>query len=241
MAFNLIKAEILKYKKTYFLPVILFPPLIVVMSRFNMFRLLSRSKLDADIVTWSWFLQYNRLYWAVFFYNIVTVILVAYTCFTENQNRNWKLLLTQPISRKEVFLTKLFFAFAGVSLTSIIFAGGVVIAAHQLKLSYPPLDIILLLCTPLTSLPIVAITLWLATRFRSFYIPMVIGVLGHIISLIVAQTPASYVFPWAYPLEILQIRPPNDNREWSFIIIATILGCLFSWMGYKDFSKREIY
>lgn len=239
---TILRIEFAKYKFSWVLPLLIVLPLIVVGLQFREFKL-SESVFQADGQwTWAYFSQYVRARWGAFIYPIVVALLVAYTCYVENRPNNWKLMLVQPIERYDLYIAKLIHILAGIWLTGAILCAGLAVGGSLLKLngSWGAEDILWLLLVAPATWPVLAILLWLGTRFRSFFVPVSIGLAGHALSIIAGGTSIGKLFPWTFPLEALQVAGPVYRMSWWLFGLSIALGLLLTFLGGRHFSRKDL-
>lgn len=157
--------------------------------------------------------------WSLFLLPMVVAAFTTLVGQVEYRARGWDHLLALPIARWRLFLAKavvvlaatammtllvLLFTWMGASLGGAIGGHAPLGAVPWAKLAW----IVSLLMTGATML--VVIQLWVALRFASFVMPLVVGIGGTLVAMAVAMTRTDQAawFPWVLPLEILNAPDP---------------------------------
>ena len=164
----------------------------------------------------------------------------------EFKNNTWKQVHAAPISYPEVFLTKLFVVGVMIIQCFLYFTIGLFIAAilpamvlngHLPEESIPFGDIFKLeLKFFIFVLPIVAFQYLLALKFKNFLVPVGIGLLGIIGTLIGLSWEYLYVSPFAFVLHhSLPIAPDYPMLTYSCISTLVLIVAAFGlYWGKKE-------
>ncbi|WP_249871977.1 ABC transporter permease [Oceanobacillus saliphilus] len=164
------------------------------------------------------------------------VILTSFMASLENETNAWKQLISLPVSKMSVYLSKftvLAFLLLISSFILMLFtlAYGVFLDLGEeisyfelFKFSFYPY---------FAGLPILALQLWIATVSQNQGIPITIGILGVIFTYSAFILPDWMIWKW-----------PSLINEWNEPIINVLLGigvgCLLYIVGMFDFTRRDV-
>ncbi|PAE10560.1 permease [Niallia circulans] len=164
------------------------------------------------------------------------VILTSFMASIENETNSWKQLISLPVSKMNVYLSKFtvlaFFLFlSSVLLMVFTIAFGVFLDlgeqtpfAEIVKYSFYPY---------FAALPILALQLWIATVSQNQGIPITTGVLGVIFVYSAMVLPDWMIWKW-----------PSLTNEWNEPMINVLLGIgvgiLLYMAGMIDFTRRDV-
>jgi ABC-2 type transport system permease protein len=185
----------------------------------------------------------------------------------EHRENNWKHLFALPVHRWTIYGSKLIVGMALVCVSSLVLAVGTALQGWllvefrpDLGVTYPiPWDLIILRnfgFVPVVFL-LLAIQLWVAIRWRSFTVPMSVGIAGTLIGVMLLRTlknsvstPAgpliACLFPWSMPY--IMIAPISNSTLpeataglQETALLAGVLGGLFvSVLGCWETLRRDV-
>lgn len=170
--------------------------------------------------------------WLAFVVPLGVIILAALACHQMQSEGMWRAALMQPVERGSVYLAHL----SGVALWvlggTLIFSAGLLFTG--LVVFGGPVHWDVVLGLPLagwiTSLPMLAVQIWLGTRIRNIAIPMAVGMGGYVCGLVGNALHIGYAFPWIYPTLIMQL---NTMILFASAGIAVVLSALGAWSFVK--------
>lgn len=183
--------------------------------------------------------------WSFFLLPMVVAAFTALVGQIEYRARGWDHLLALPIARWRLFLAKtivvlavsammtmlvLLFTWVGVSI------GGAISGHAPLgTLPWAKLGRTVSLLLAGTTMQIV-IQLWVALRFASFVMPLVVGIGGTLVAMAVAMTRTDQAgwFPWVLPLKILTAPDPVRHA-----ILGGIGGLILLIIMICDLSRHD--
>lgn len=254
---RLFLSELKKIKKTLALLLATASPLLVVF-----FIVLMVTNYEAKSVNpemWKAFIEQICVFWTALMAPLYISIELGLLSEIEFSNNNWKLVLSQPISRANAYLAKMLIAMSLILFSNVVLFLGTIGAGNILSLVRPdlgfaqsPLDLsgfsLVLALSFLASFLIIAIHTWLSVRFRSFVISVVVAVfavVGNVIA--IGSDKFQKFFPWAFPFDIFQIlnlpvaEVAKGDITISYVLLFSIIGgvCVTA-IGISDFLKRDI-
>ena len=169
---------------------------------------------------WVQLLGEGAAVWAYFLLPMAATALTVLVAQIEHGPRMWNHLLTLPVSRAKVFAAKILVA-AGMVLAmtvilylalyaAILMCIAVVPGAH---VSGPPQlteTFTSLLLLNGASLTMVIVQLWIALRFQSFALPLVVGIVGTFLALCIQSSRLPIFLPWVAPAYAFTITRPES-------------------------------
>lgn len=178
----------------------------------------------------------------------------------EHRDSNWKHLFALPVPRWTIYAAKLLVAVGLVCLTSLELALGIVGQGWiilklrpDLGLTYPiPWGLIwgrAFAILPSAFL-MLAVQMWVAVRWRSFMVPIGVGVGSTAVTIMLlrtlknaASTPygpvLASVFPWSLPYVTISPEATAGLRHMAFLG-GTVGGVLVAALGCWDASRRDV-
>lgn len=253
-----IKAESLKLKRTRALWLTIAAPLFVALLNFIM--LFNNARVaEVDGGVWdTYIISANMGMWYIIMNTLYLSLMIALVIGSEHTANTWKYLLALPISRSSLLLAKLIIV-ASLGLLAnfllILFAIGSGFIAEMLRpeLSFTGNQLHLfdyirltLLATALSSL-IIIVHVWLSIRIRNFIIPVGIGFLGAIATLIATSSGFFQRFwIWMYPMDGLIADRALTSFEYhgwplpillGIVVVAVFALTLFAVL---DLNRRDI-
>ncbi len=173
--------------------------------------------------------------WIVLVVPFGVVILAALATQNMHANRMWSFVSTQPASRSALYLAQLI-GVMGLVLLGMMFVGLGYLVIGLLFRFGVPVDWGLVLGRPLlawtATFPILALQVWLGTRFSSFALPITIGVAGVVISIILRALGLWFISLWAFPYLVIE-------QTAQILFLSLGLGLLFTLLGLIDFNRQE--
>lgn len=166
-------------------------------------------------------------------------LLASIIAGTEHETRAWKQLLAMPVPKGSIYLTKLAWILILQLCTVVITVVGMCLI--WILYTNEPLPWRIMLLQPLfvclSSLPMMALQLWLSTVFANQALPLAIGIFGSISSLFLARSSSSiiHLLPWSYPALSSPLIP--GHLQWVGISLG--VGLLLSFVGAWIFARRE--
>ncbi|HMZ22767.1 MAG TPA: ABC transporter permease, partial [Blastocatellia bacterium] len=208
--FRVMHAEMLKLKRTLAFRMVFVAPLLVATLQF--FVLLQRHKFSADFKLWDSVFRMSLNVWAVFLMPLLITLETALLSGLEHGEKQWKHILALPVTRRSVYLVKLFTAHALIMLSTLFllvlsFIVGLIAMRLRSELAnsgWP--DFVWVLkhagMVWLASWLILAIHTWISIRWASFTVTLGAGVAGTFFALFAASAKAGKYYPWLLPVNV---------------------------------------
>jgi hypothetical protein len=265
-----IRVELLKLRRTLALWSSLLVPAVVI--GMTMVVNLSRSRgtefvLDRPNGWDTLMLDQTLVLWCFVLLPLFVALEAALLAGLEHRENTWKHLFALPVRRWTIYVSKLVVGMALVFLSSLVLAVGTAFQGWllvkfrpDLGVTYPiPWNLIILRnfgFVPVVFL-LLAIQLWVAIRWRSFTVPMGLGITGTLIGVMLLRTLKNSIstpsgpliaslFPWSLPY--IMIAPMANSslpeataglRE-TALVVGVFGGLLVSILGCWETSRRDV-
>ena len=243
MTGSLIVSELMKIKKTkiWLLPWI--SPLLAMLITFSL-------HLPEGLEGHDWRLLYTMgtSMHAMLLLPLMTGIFSGFVCRYEHQGGGWKQLFCLPVDRKGIYAAKYMVVMGLVTINQLLL-GVFVVAAGFLKGTEGevPLGFILksLAGGWAASLPLAALTLWVAISWSSFAAPFALNVILTLPNLMVINSETFGPFyPWAQPA-LMMMQQSEDSfgvfvsmPSMFFAVIASLV--IFSLGGLITIQRKVV-
>lgn len=239
---RLLITETTKLKRSLTLLLVLGIPCMMFVMQFV---LLLNAKHAPD---WSMFVMGGGAVWAYFLLPMTATALTALLAQIEHGPAGWSHVLALPYPKWMVFAAKAILVIALMALISVLLwfvllgSGlllGVIVPEKQLIGEVPALLLANLLTKMwFAGILVTAIQFTVAMAFRSFAVPVVVGIGGTFVALVATSAKAGIYFPWLLPTNILASDP---SRALQAIITGLVGGLIlftFSciWLGRRDWN-----
>jgi lantibiotic transport system permease protein len=197
-------------------------------------------------VQWERFLDEGLAMWSFFMMPMSVTAVTALLAQLEHGSRMWNHLLVTPVRRPSLFAAKAAVAVAVVLLMQVLvyvglYSAGLIVGAvvpeHRLSgdMQFGEMAIGMVAMV-VGGLPMIFIQLWVALRWRSFVLPLVVGIIGTFFALVITASGVNVYIPW-----ILQIyatmwpKPAGIVGVWGGLAGGTLALSLL----VADLSRRE--
>ncbi len=191
-------------------------------------------------------LQQSEDDWGYYFMNVHSftplalvlgiAILTSFIASIENETNAWKQLISLPVSKMGVYLSKF------TVLASLLFVSSLLLLVFSLCCGFllklgndiPYLELLKYSFYPyFAALPILALQLWIASVSQNQGIPITTGVLGVIFAFSAFVLPDWMIWKW-----------PSLMNEWDEPMINVLLGIgvgiVLYIVGMLDFMRRDV-
>jgi hypothetical protein len=236
--FRALRSEIAKLRRARVLLSALIVPAGFVMLKGGVFALRGEEGLGVDRYTFEYLFSIGLFFWDRLLIPLLAVTICAWLVWLEEESGHWKVLLTQPIPRGALYLSKLIVACAVVFLLQSSWwlfhtVGGLglglngreaigAVGLHALRIA-----------SALT--PVIGVQLLLSVLLRSPFAALGIGVVGNTASLILAGTAINHWHPWG----LAQVAGRSAAAPWA-IWVGLGAAAALSWAGVVRFARKDI-
>lgn len=245
MMSKVVSSEIVKYKRTWLwiLPLII-PFIIVLANGLNIFlrydTIVQQAAKDG-MTMWDpiWIFSFFLILLAV---PLEVTLITSIIANIEHQGNSWKSIFSMPVSRFQIYVNKFAWSTVLTIISGFILMIGIIILGMMVgNDTFPWTQILGFSLFPfLTAVPLIALQLWLALTFPNQAIPITIGSLGILLTILGGQLPLGKWLPWTFYVQVL----PSPNQEsvglpWDIVGTSFIIGLLLLFVGFIHFRKKE--
>ncbi|KMK75493.1 ABC transporter permease [Alkalihalobacillus pseudalcaliphilus] len=238
---KLLQMEWYKLRKTNILPLLLIIPLFTFIAGY------APPLFEGSSNEWYITLTYMSLSYSLLFYPLLIGVMASFLCRYEHQEGGWKQLLTLPINRTHIYLSKFTLLFLVIGSMQLLFIGTWVLVG-VMKGMADPLPIVVMVQVFfggwIAALPIAALMLWLSSMWSSFAAPLTVNVIFTLPSIMIAnsETIAPY-YPWVQPFFLML----PEGLGWEFTVsflpfLIAIFGffIVFFLGGFVYLKNKEV-
>ncbi|ERI09693.1 ABC transporter permease [Aneurinibacillus aneurinilyticus] len=194
---------------------------------------------SAELGPWGIMLGEAVYLWAMFMPMGITLIaaIVHYREFSENA---WKHLLSLPVTRGSVYVSKWLLIVLLTYLAILFLMLGFFVAGKIIGLSAPFAFGSYgryALYQAVGALGIISIQHWLSSRFKNVIMPVAIGIGLSVCAIFLAQSKVLSFFPHATILYTMPFEGVENNRP---LLSGLIAGPVLLVLGLLEFRRRDI-
>lgn len=203
---KLLSIELLKVRRSQAQWMMIAIPLLVVV--LNVLMLLKRTPVAAlGEAHWLRLWQGTSALWCYFMLPLYIALVTGLLNGHEHKNQTWRLMLTLPISQRQLYVAKAVLAWLFVLGASAVLAGGTALAIGLLALGGAPVKgafafpvLAMLAKVSLACLPVLLIQHAVSWRFRNLVLPLALGVIATMGVTQIGSSGYWAWYPWTYPL-----------------------------------------
>jgi hypothetical protein len=237
----MVSAERLKMSKSAVWLLTLISPAIALLPGFLAGR-------EGDLITWELLISVMSMMHAMLFLPVLSGIFAALLCRYEHHDGGWKLLLSLPVTRISVYLSKFLMIIALLGIVQLLFLAGLL--GMGLIRDAGPIPVALLVRTIfggwIACLPLAALQLAVSQRWNSFGAPLALNVSLTLPNMLIANS-AVYgpYYPWVQPL--LAMSPYGEEAFGAFNLplerlMLVVFGSLIVFLaaGLISFWRKAV-
>ncbi len=188
----------------------------------------------------------HTIFYADFFYAPLVALYASYFWRMEHSNHNWNFIMTAPVHLGHLFLAKFAVLFRMTILIQfwigfLFFISGKLI---HLPGMMPPEFLLWLFRGCIGSIGIIALSLLISMRIRSFAIPIVIALAGSILSLGMVSNGDGYAWPYALMMLGMNANASNNVLGENYVLFfgaAIFFFLIFTGHAILYLKKRDVY
>lgn len=232
---NLLRADFLKIKRKGLWFLAFLGPFGVIAPQMVNYGIRKDYLLNQSDDDWEYFLEYVHSFTPLALV-LGIAILTSFMASIENETNAWKRLISLPVSKMSVYLSKF------MVLGSLLFVSSLLLGVFSLGYGIllnlgdqiPYLELLKYSSYPyLATLPVLALQLWISSVSQNQGIPITTGVLGVIFAYSAFILPDWMIWKW-----------PSLMNEWDEPLINVMLGIgvgtLLYIVGMLDFTRRDV-
>lgn len=241
MFLKLIKAERIKLRRSpLWIAFIIVPIIPALLGTLNY-------AYNIEILQSEWYSLWTQhtLFTDYFFLPILIGVYCSYMMRLENRNHNWNKILTMPVPRSMIFLSKLFTASSMVLLSQIWIVILFIISGKAVGMStVPPVGSITIWCIfgTLGGIVMAAVQLMLCLFIKSFALPIGIALCGGVSGLYFLAKHLGNIWPYSLMAYGMNSNSPQQLYERgyiSFIVTCIIYVSVFTFISNIIFAKKD--
>lgn len=236
--------EWFKLRKTKIIPFILLGPALF----FLIALMVDVNELGQKNFKYIYASMNASLGYAAMFLPLMIGLLTTLICRYEHQAGGWKQLFALPTTRGRVYVAK----FAIVSLIILLMQVLVLAALFAVGLikqygePFPAKLVLSMLAGGwISTLPLIALMLWLSTWFHSLAAPFAVNVIFTVPNIMVLNSKFAPYYPWSQPFLMMNVYGGEGNglfyaplNQLAIVIGSSFL--LFFVIGYVYLQRKEV-
>jgi hypothetical protein len=250
-----ISAEILKYRKTFTMWLIILGPLLIPLIMTIVFMAKGDEIVHGSKLAWFVFASgqlQGGLQLLFPFYIIMLALLVNNIEWGSN---TWKLIYTQPLSKATIYFSKVFVLCGMILVSLLLFATFIILGGYLVHIVHPDLGFgegynffglyQLIFKVFLAILGMAAIQNWLSLRSKNLILPLGVGIAAFISFGILANSWDYAIYhPYGYHgYAVGDVRNMWNMDVWSdmsAVLRSLVVAIFFFGLGYFQQRKRRI-
>ena len=240
---RVLRAELLKLKRTLAFRMIFVAPLIVATLQF--FVIWRSPQINARFKLWETLPRNSLSVWAVFLMPLMITLETALLSGIEHNDHQWKHILALPVPRHLVYFTKFIAAQALIASSTLILCVLTVLVGlvapylrPELVHSGPvPWAWIARHATMvwLAAWLIIAIHTWVAVRWSAFTVAVSVGMSGTFFAIFASGAKVAKYYPWLLPVNVF-----TDDRINVALWLGALGGVAAAVAGCLEFVRRDV-
>jgi hypothetical protein len=240
---KLLSIELLKVRRSQAQwMMIAIPTLVVVL---NVLMLLKRSALGSlGEANWLRLWQSTSALWCYFMLPLYIALVTGLLNGHEHKNQTWRLMLTLPVSQRQLYVAKAVLAWLFVLGANVVLVAATALAVGLLGLAGAPLKsafafpmFAMLAKVSLACIPVLLIQHAVSWRVRNLVLPLAVGVIA---TMGIAQIGSSGYwawYPWTYPL--MAANGSDTAMQSHALLLAAGLGAVLFALTALALGGRE--
>jgi hypothetical protein len=232
---SILKADLLKVKRKWFWLLVFLGPFGVIALQLVNYGVRYDYLIQQEPDVWAGLLDNINMFVAPALLLGMT-ILASQIAAIEHQQSSWKQLLSLPVQRGYVFLSKFTVAAIMIFISStLLFIGTVLFGIGlQFGLDIPFPAVIKNSYYPFfAGIPVLCLQVWLSVVMQNQAFPLAAGVFGAVFSITAAFAAPDWI-PWKWPLLI------GEHDPIWYAAAGLITGTVILLSGLMDFVRREV-
>ena len=241
---KLLSIELLKVKRSQALWMMVAIPLVVVL--LDLLMMLKRTAIGALADThWTRLWMGNTLLWCYFMMPLYIALVTSLLNGHEHKNHTWRLMLTLPVSQRQLYVAKAVMAWLFVAGANAILIGATALAIALLGLAgasqkgafvFPMLSV--WAQVSLACIPVLLIQHAVSWRVRNLVLPLAVGVIATMGITQVGSSEYWVWYPWSYALMAAGGSDPAMQLR-ALLLAAGVGAALFAATAFV-LGGREI-
>lgn len=242
MLFKLLKTEKMKLKRSpIWLAFLILPVIPAFLGTMNYLG-------NIEILKSEWYSLWTQhtLFTCYFFLPILLGVYCSYIMHEEENNRNWNRVLTMPVKRSMVFVSKLLTAGRMIFFSELWIAVLFILSGKLIGMtaSVPYRELITwCLLGTLGAMVMAALQLLISLYVKSFALPVGIALAGGLSGLLFLWKHMGHLWPYSLMAYGMNSNAPQElikSGYLQFVLICIVYLVLFTAAGGRILSKRDV-
>ncbi|HKV10812.1 MAG TPA: ABC transporter permease [Thermoanaerobaculia bacterium] len=246
-----LQAELLKLRRTLALRLTVVAPLVIAGLCFLVFykSITGGHKIGGGLPPWTALSQQVLLLWALLMMPLFIALETALLAGLEHQEKNWKLLYTQPVPRWTIYAAKQLTGMGLIAISVLVLFVLILLVGWSLNLLIPgtgfaepaPWRQLLRYCGAIYLAAGILLSLhtWVALRWHSFVVAMAVGIAGTVAASLVMYSEWRLYYPWTAPFLIAN-NFASGKLLGNAILFGAVGGLVIALLGAWDLGRREV-
>lgn len=197
--------------------------------------------------SWSTLYMHAVNFHSMFFYPLYCGILASLICLYEHRNGGWKLLLTMPLSRRNIYWAKLLLLIGILAVVQLTFLLGYLVSGMITKVP-GSIDWMTLGYSIIGGwigiLPLAALQIWLSTKIKSFGTAQIVNFCCVVPNIVFTGFPSQIGawLPFSPPYYIMMPQTASYAprvEPYSLFAIVLITFVAYLMLGKRSFVRRD--
>jgi lantibiotic transport system permease protein len=239
--------ECLKLKRTLALAmVVLAPTVILILAALIGYNSGGRMVRDGN-TAWPQLTGNAVGLWTLLMMPMFVTLETSLLAGLEHGNGNWKGVLSLPVPRWTIYISKLLVTIGLLWMANAVLLGGMMGIGVLLRAVQPDLELVALPLDPLlrpllviSAAALLGLTIqhWVSLRFGSAAAAIGFGMMAMVTGFVAANSNEwGRRWPWAMPIHAVR---PNHPGELDLVVVGVVGAVMVALIGSWEFSRREI-
>lgn len=242
MLFRVLKAERMKLKRSpIWIAFLLMPVIPAVLGTINY-------RANIEILQKEWYSLWTQhtLFTCYFFLPTMIGVYCAYIMRIEHNNQNWNKILTMPVSRKMIFISKMLVVSFMILISEIWIGILFVISGKAAGItSAVPYSSVITWCLfgVLGGMVIASIQLLISIYLKSFALPVAVSFMGGISGLVFLAKHLGHIWPYSLMAYGMNSNSPQEllaGGYVQFVAVCAVYIIAFTALGIKIMDTQDI-
>lgn len=244
MILRLLQLELLKVRRSLALLILLACPFMVTLLCFS----IQLKNHKGGAIRWEMYWAGNTAVWSYFMLPLFIALATGLLNGNEHRNATWRVMLTLPITARQLFIAKCLIAIlfvigahtafaALISISIVVFS----VLGFSIQDAWKYDFVYRFLLATACSLPIVILQHWISWRVQNIVAPLAIGVIATMGIMQIGQSKDWIYYPWSYVMIALNGNAPDlafRATSLACVITAVLFISATYWIGRRGVEFR---
>ena len=237
---ELLKGELLKLKRLSIFQMAILTPALVLLLGIKFYSFIKIK--TPQISPWEGLAVGSDTIFAGAVLPILIMYVIIMMSRVENLNSGWKQLLVMPVKRERVYLTKYLVVLLVFTVTLAAYIVEYTITAYLLgaKGMIPVEIFVNLICIFIALQPFIALLFFLSNRFNALVVPLGVGMVFILSSMLIVQSSYWKYAPWTYPLALIQGDLSLTTQVIPLLLISIFIFTTIFFLDIHNFRRKDI-